>query len=58
MISTVSRKSSRVSILEVSKQNKNDFVIYILSLFIQSNFYTHFYEINHITVAADEDIPK
>lgn len=39
------------------KTKQSNFVKYILSLFIQYNFYTHFYEINHITVAADEDIP-
>lgn len=36
------------------KRFRNIYFVFI----IQSSFYTHFYEINHITVAADEDIPK
>jgi len=36
------------------KRFRNTYFVFI----IHSNFYTHFYEINHITVAADEDIPK
>lgn len=36
---------------------KKDFIKYFILLYIIYNFYTRFYEINHITVAADEDIP-